>query len=117
MKRAERQPMGQCHLYGGVYIKEMLTPDVGTVVPTHSHAYDHLSYLAAGAVRVWQDGELVGDFEAPAAIRVPAHRKHAFMALVPMTLILCIHSVALGEADFHEDDLVHEEHHIVTEEV
>lgn len=116
MKAADRQPLGQAHLYGGVYVKEMLTPDAFTTIPQHSHRYDHLSYLAAGSVRVWRGTEMIGDFEAPAAIRIPAGEKHLFITLKPMTLILCIHSVALGEADFHETDLIHEANSLVTEE-
>lgn len=116
MKRADKQPLGEAHLYGGVYVKEMLTPDAGTVIPQHSHHYDHLSYLAAGEVGVWRDGEYVGVFQAPAAIRIPAGAKHSFTTLKPYTLILCIHSVALGEADFTETDLIAEEHHLVDKE-
>ena len=115
MKAAERQPLGASALYGGVYVKEMLTPDAGTIIPQHSHAYPHLSYLAAGAVEVTQDGQAMGVVEAPAAIRIPAGVKHTFKTLHPWTLILCIHSVALGEADFHEHDLIAEEHHLALE--
>jgi quercetin dioxygenase-like cupin family protein len=116
MKIADRQPVGAAHLYGGVYVKEILTPDAFTVIPQHSHHYDHLSYLAAGSVMVRRAGEIVGVFDAPSAIRIPAGEKHSFTTLQPMTLILCIHSVALGEADFHETDLIAEEHHLVPEE-
>lgn len=115
MKPAERQPLGEVHLYGGVFVKSMVTPDAGTVIPQHSHKYDHLSYLAAGAVEVWTDGEAMGVFEAPSAIRIPAGAKHTFKTLHPWTLILCIHSVALGEADFNETDLIAEEHHLALE--
>ena len=115
MKAADRQPLGAIHLYGGVFVKEMLTPDAGTVIPQHSHHYDHISYLAAGAVVVERSDGVSHGYIAPAAIGIPAGVKHTFRTLQPMTLILCIHSVALGEADFHEDDLIAEEHHLALE--
>lgn len=116
MKAADRQPLGAVYLCGGVYVKEMLTPDAGTVIPQHSHRYEHLSYLAAGQVMLTGDnGVLPGVYTAPVAIRIPAGVKHTFTTMQPMTLILCIHSVALGEADFHEDDLIAEEHHLALE--
>lgn len=107
MKPADRQPAGKLTLYGGVFVKEMLTPDAGTIIPQHAHRYDHVSYLAAGAVRLWKDGEYVGEFDAPAAIRIPALAKHRFETICDWTLILCIHAV--GEA---EDVDIHEEHHL-----
>lgn len=111
MKRAERQPLGSSVLYGGVYVKEMLAPDIGTVIPQHSHRYDHISYLAAGQIMVTGGAAgTQGVYTAPAAIRIAAGVKHTFTTMQPMTLILCIHSVALGEADFDEAELVHAEH-------
>ena len=112
MKRAERQPAGHVHIYGGVFVKEMLTPDGGTLIPQHAHHYDHQSFLAAGSVRVWRDDDLVGDFCAPACIHIPARAKHRFLTLEDWTLILCIH--ALGDAE-QEADLVHDEHHLELE--
>ena len=94
------------HGFGGVFIREMLTPDAGTLIPQHSHETGHISYVAAGAVRAWRDGELLGDFAAPAAIQVAVHVKHSFLVLVPYTLVLCVHAVAEGE-----DVAIHEEHH------
>jgi quercetin dioxygenase-like cupin family protein len=112
MKRADRQPVGQVHLYGGTFVKEMLTPDEGTLIPQHAHTYDHLSYVAAGSVRVWRDDVLLGDFMAPHAIQIPARAKHRFLTLEPFTLVLCIHAVAEGEAVD-----IHEEHHLALEGV
>lgn len=114
MKRADRQPAGAIHLYGGSFVKEMLTPDEGTLIPQHAHRYDHLSYLAAGSIRVWQDDVLQGDYLAPAAIRIPANTKHRFLTLEPWTLVLCIHAVGAAEA-VDENDLITAEHHLELE--
>ena len=112
MKRAERQPAGHVHIYGGTFVKEMLTPDAGTLIPQHAHRHPHLSYLAAGSVRVWADDVLLGDYMAPAAIKIAAEVKHRFLTLEPWTLVLCIHAVGVVEA-VDEADLIHEEHQLV----
>lgn len=104
MKRAERQPLGDVYMYGDVFVKEMLVPDAGTLVPQHAHTYDHLSYLAAGSVAIYQEGELIGGYDAPCGIPIPAREKHSFYTLAPNTLILCIHNASHGEAaDIHEE--------------
>lgn len=109
MKRAARQPLGNLYLYGGIYLREMLTPDAGTLIPQHAHRYDHLSYLAAGSVRVWKDDELLGDFIAPAGIRIEANAKHRFLTLVDGTLILCVHATDAAEV------AISAEHHLELE--
>lgn len=106
------QPTGDAHLYGGVYVKEMRVSRAGTLIPQHAHHYDHLSYLATGAVHVWQDGEFRGQFIAPAAIRIPAGTKHRFLTMADDTLVLCIHAVSEAEATFTEASLVQAEHQI-----
>lgn len=112
--RHPSQPQGgEPALYGGVWVKPWTMPEAAMIVPQHSHQYPHLSYLAAGAVRVIQDGEAVQEYTAPAAIRIPAKVKHTFEILEAGTLILCIHNAALGEADFHEEGLIHEKHELV----
>jgi quercetin dioxygenase-like cupin family protein len=114
MKRADRQPAGQVHLYGGTYVKELLTPDEGTLIPQHAHHYDHLSYIAAGSVRVWRDDVLLGDFMAPTAVKIPARAKHRFLTLEPWTLVLCLHAVADAET-VNEADLIHDHHELEME--
>jgi hypothetical protein len=86
----------QCQPYGaeflaadGVFIKEMRIPFRDTLVPQHSHAHDHTSYLAKGSV------ECNGvRYDAPAPIYIPAGVKHMFRSLEDDTLVLCIHNVS-----------------------
>jgi len=111
MKRA-RQPDTEITLYGDVFVKSHIVPDAGTIMPQHAHSYDHISYLAAGNVRVERsDIRDVAYYAAPAAIRIPARVKHTFTTVHPNTLILCIHNAAHGEAAD-----IHEEHHLVAED-
>ena len=89
------QPFGvETHLADGVFVKAMNIPAKGTYVPQHAHAYDHTSMVAVGAVRVWADGKLRGDFAAPHGVFIPAHVKHTMLSLTDTTLVYCIHNVS-----------------------
>jgi hypothetical protein len=76
-----------------IFIKTMGPLAAGTLVPQHSHEFDHVSLLAVGAVEVWVDNALLGRFAAPRAIEIKAGRKHLFQALVDGTLVCCIHNL------------------------
>ncbi len=89
----EQPPVVEFVEADGIFIKQMYLHEVGTLVPQHSHKYEHVSMLACGAVRVWVDGDLVGDFEAPRPIIIQANRKHLFQSLLPDTIIYCIHNI------------------------
>lgn len=86
----------QCQPFGneftgadGVFFKEMRVRKAGTLIPQHSHTYDHTSYLVTGAVEV--DGVR---YDAPAPIYIPAHQKHMFLTLTDDTFVLCVHNVS-----------------------
>lgn len=106
---APEQPFGvEIKMADGIFVKQMVIPRAGTMVPQHAHSYDHLSMLAVGAIRVWQDGALAGDFTAPAGIPITAGVKHLFLSLLDNTIVYCIHNIS--RADHVEIDA---EHHIV----
>jgi len=109
LKRHDSQPEGLSPaLYGGVFVKPWVMPEAGMIVPQHAHTYDHLSAIASGSVRVWQDGEDMGVTRAPGLVRVPAKVKHSFEILEAGTVIMCIHNAAHGEAAE-----IHEEHELM----
>lgn len=78
---------------GDIFIKEMAIAVAGTPVLQHAHAYDHVSYVARGRVRLWKDGRLSGDYSAPVGLFIPAGVLHEFLSLVDDTLVLCVHSL------------------------
>jgi quercetin dioxygenase-like cupin family protein len=86
----------------------MHIPKAGTIVPQHSHAYDHTSFVASGSVAVRGGPSGPSIVQAPAPIFIPAGVKHSFTSLEDNTLVLCIHNVS--RAGFVE---VREEHQIV----
>lgn len=77
----------------GVFVKAMKVAKAGTYIPQHAHAYEHSSIVALGAVRVWRDDELLGDFQALSAILIPARAKHTFLALEDGTVVFCVHNI------------------------
>lgn len=90
------QPQCNFEFHGedDVFIKQMHTPKRGTIIPQHSHKYDHTSMLAQGSVKVWADGKYLGKFVAPSGITIKAGIKHEFLTLEDDTIIYCIHNVS-----------------------
>lgn len=87
-----------------VFIKQIVVANPETYLPQHSHAYDHTSMIALGAVRVWEGGDCKGDFTAPCGLTIKACVKHMFMTLVPNTIIYCIHNVSrTGDVDLLDE--------------
>jgi quercetin dioxygenase-like cupin family protein len=100
MKRAERQPeMTDLTLYAGIFCKRWTVPDRGTLLPQHSHEHPHISYIVSGAVRVWCGEQELGDYAAPAAIKIEARELHQFLTLTDDVTILCIHNADHIEGD------------------
>lgn len=92
--RAQCQPYGKEYTAAdGIFVKEMTIPRSGTLVPQHSHEYDHTSFLATGSIRAWADGVLLGEFTAPYPLFVKAGVKHSFLSLQDNSLILCLHNI------------------------
>ena len=109
LEMAAQQPYGvEYHMADGVSIKQMHIPLAGTYVPQHAHSYGHTSMLASGSIRVWQDGELRGDYTAPTGLFIEAGTKHRFLSLVPDTIVYCVHNTSRAPGIIQ----VSEEHHI-----
>ncbi len=91
----------------GLFIKRTVVARADTVLPQHSHDTGHFSFIAAGKVRVWSEGEWIGDVTAPDGVFIRAHAKHLFATLADNTIIDCIHRTnADGEIGMTE------EHHL-----
>jgi quercetin dioxygenase-like cupin family protein len=87
------QPIStEIKIAGGVFVKAYTIAKANTVIPQHSHAYDHISYVASGVVRVWADGQPLGEFVAPTGIVIRAGVKHLFQTMEDATVLLCIHA-------------------------
>ena len=115
MKRAEHQPVTTAlTIFAGIYAKAYTVPDAGTLLPQHSHQTGHVTAVTAGAVRAWRDGELLGDFEAPAMLSIPAHTLHQFLSLTDGVGLICIHNA--DHLDAEGEPAVAAEHNLELED-
>jgi len=110
-KELDEQPVSvEIKMADDVFIKSYHVEKAETWMPQHSHAYDHTSMIARGAVRVWRDGFLMGDFIAPKGIMIEAHTKHMFMTLQDDTIIYCIHNISRsGEVEIDAEHQLSDE--------
>jgi hypothetical protein len=102
------QPYGvEIKLADEIFVKQIVVDRPHTMIPQHSHSYDHTSMLAVGEVEVWQGETYMGRFQAPTGILIKAHVKHSFVTLSEKVILYCIHRTdRTGEVE------IHEEHHL-----
>ena len=92
--RAANQPIVREEISGGVWRATITVPDAGSILPQHSHAFEHVTEVVAGAVSVFRDGDDAGEFHAaPARLTIPAHVMHTFETHEPNTVLRCIHTI------------------------
>lgn len=82
----------------GVFIRTMKFERAGTIMAQHTHPYYHTSFIASGAVHLWEDGSYAGSFSAGSAVLIKKGVAHKFLTLEPNTTILCIHNWLNPEA-------------------
>jgi quercetin dioxygenase-like cupin family protein len=100
MNRAEHQPeQVELALYAGVFVKLWSVREAGTLLPQHAHEHPHLTLIMRGAVRAWRGEEMLGDYRAPAVIRIPADTLHNFLTLTNDVALACIHNADHLEGD------------------
>lgn len=83
-----------------VIVVSNLFAKAGAYLPQHTHEHPHDSFVAAGSVKMWQDGKFLGVFKKNQHIVIPAHSKHVHQAQEDGTIILCIHNASrTGQID------------------
>ncbi|WP_456390329.1 hypothetical protein [Hydrogenimonas sp.] len=88
-------------IYGNVWFRLMKMEKAGSRKIAHKHNFDHVHFVASGAVRVFRveeiDGRLVkeeiGEYHAPAWIKVPKGAAHEVEAIEPNTTAICVQAV------------------------
>lgn len=88
-----------------IFFKRYTLPK-DALVPQHAHDYDHTTLIAKGRIRVWCDGDILGDVESPQALLIRAGAKHTFLALEE-SVLYCIHNMR-GREDYK----ISEEHEL-----
>lgn len=86
------EPVTSFNLVDGVFCKQMHFKSAGDVMQGHLHTHNHLTLLAAGAVRVTVNGK-TSEFTAPHMIFIHKDHEHELEALADNTVAYCIHAV------------------------
>jgi mannose-6-phosphate isomerase-like protein (cupin superfamily) len=76
-----------------IWVRAYTVEKAKSVISQHVHLHDHITLISSGAVEAWQDGEILGEFRAPAVITIPAGKKHAFTALTDNVVLCCLHNL------------------------
>ena len=90
-----------------IWVRAYTLPKARTIASQHVHEHDHITLVARGQVDLWQDGKQVGQYTAPAMVKIPAGSKHAFMALTDDVVLCCLHNLRGTGTDIPET-LTHE---------
>jgi hypothetical protein len=76
-----------------IWVRAYTVEKAKSVISQHVHLHDHITLISSGSVEAWQDGEILGEFHAPAVIKIPAGKKHAFTALTDNVVLCCLHNL------------------------
>lgn len=101
----DEQPTGVEHFTAdGVYIRQIVVKKKDSLIPQHAHAYDHMTMLVKGSIRVWEDGKEIGERVAPTGVYIKAGVKHSFQTLEDDTVLYCIHNTSrTGAVEIQEE--------------
>lgn len=94
------RPKVMIGLVSNMFVRMMNFEGSGDYEPGHTHAFDHLTLLGSGSLRVIINGT-VTDYKAPAMIFIKAEVEHELISLEPNTNAYCIH--ALRDTNISDD--------------
>lgn len=103
-------PITDLKLVDNVFVKMHQFINIGDTHQGHAHAFDHITLLSSGAVKMVHDnGEQ--EYKAPHLIVTPKGVKHQFTALEPNTVFCCIHAIRDGDGlnDVASPDITQEQ--------
>jgi quercetin dioxygenase-like cupin family protein len=78
-----------------LFSRQMHFRKSGDIEYGHKHAFDHLTLLAHGSLRVTVNGKTT-DFKAPNMLFIKAEFEHELVALEDNTVAFCIHALRDG---------------------
>jgi hypothetical protein len=76
-----------------IWVRAYSVAKAKTVIVQHVHTHDHMTLVSRGTVEAWQEGESIGEYKAPAIIKVLAGKKHAFVAVTDDVVLCCLHNL------------------------
>lgn len=88
----QNSPRIQLGCVANLFSRMMHFKSAGDVEHGHTHAFDHLTLLATGSLRVTVEGKTT-DFNAPHMIYIHKDKNHELVALEDNTVAYCIHAL------------------------
>jgi hypothetical protein len=79
-----------------LWSRMMFFRSVGDIEYGHTHQFDHMTLLAAGALQVTVNGQAT-EFKAPHMILIRQGKSHELVALEDNTVAFCIHAMRTGD--------------------
>jgi quercetin dioxygenase-like cupin family protein len=86
------QPQIQIGCVANLFSRMMHFEKAGDIEHGHTHAFDHLTLLAAGSLKVTVEGQDT-IFKAPHMIYIKADKRHTLVAQEDNTMAYCIHAL------------------------
>jgi len=88
-----------------LWSKQMHFKKAGDTEQGHSHIFDHLTLLAAGALQVTVES-VSTNFKAPQMIYIKAGKEHELVALEDNTVAYCIHALRDNEGNLLDPSMI-----------
>lgn len=81
-----------------VFTRQMHFEKTGDLEQGHCHAFDHVTLLASGSLKVTVEG-VVSEFKAPHIIFIHKDKMHELVSLEDNTVAYCIHGLREKDTD------------------
>lgn len=89
--------------FGNIWVRQNDLNSVGATTKGHMHAFDHVSMLTTGTVKVTVDGCEPTVFSAPTFIIIRKEHAHTFEAVTPKVTWFCVFALRDFEGEVIED--------------
>jgi hypothetical protein len=76
--------------FGNIWVRQNILSEKGDSFDGHLHAFDHVTLLAKGSLRMQVEGNEPKDFIAPTFIVIAKDKKHQVTALEDETIYYCV---------------------------
>ncbi len=90
------QPKVNISCVSNLFCREMIFEKQGDVEIGHYHAFDHITFLSSGKLKVTVNNEST-EFIAPHMIFISKDHRHELVALQDNTVAYCIHALRHGD--------------------
>jgi quercetin dioxygenase-like cupin family protein len=86
------QPIAQIGCVSNMFVRQMHFAAAGDMEMGHKHAFDHMTLLAKGKLKVKINDEET-EFTAPHIIFIKAELQHELTAVTDNTVAYCVHAL------------------------